>query len=116
MLCSRRAIGPLYTCVNSFLTPGELAYILRNSLSQVLITSWAKREVALAALPDCPTVKLVLIVDGPSKGESVVNLDEATGRTGAHSPSPIADHRGTQKTRPRSTNGAGGGNRTRTDL
>ena len=31
--------GLYYTNVNSYLTPGELAYIVNNSLSQVLITS-----------------------------------------------------------------------------
>src|SRR5215471_19024130 len=57
--------GLYYTCVNSFLTVEELAYILQNSQSKVLITSEAKREVALAALPLCPRIELCLIVDGP---------------------------------------------------
>ena len=42
--------GLYYTAINSFLTAGELAYIVNNSLSRVLITSQAKREIALAAL------------------------------------------------------------------
>ena len=42
--------GLYYTCVNSFLTPDELAYILNNSESKILITSEAKRGVAMAAL------------------------------------------------------------------
>ena len=42
--------GLYYTNVNSFLTAGELAYIVNNSLSKVLIASQARREVALAAL------------------------------------------------------------------
>ncbi len=33
--------GVYYTCVNSFLTPDELAYILNNSESRILITSEA---------------------------------------------------------------------------
>ena len=40
--------GHYYTCVNSFLTVEELAYILNNSQSKVLITSQAKRDIALA--------------------------------------------------------------------
>src|SRR5215475_5313873 len=60
--------GLYYTCVNSFLTVEELAYILNNSQSKVLITSEAKREVALAALPSCPAIELTLIVDGPGDG------------------------------------------------
>jgi long-chain acyl-CoA synthetase len=69
--------GLYYTNVNSFLTAGELAYILNNSRSKVLIASEARRAVALAALRDCPEVELCLIVDGPGEGERVKNLDEA---------------------------------------
>jgi long-chain acyl-CoA synthetase len=70
--------GHYYTCVNSYLTADELAYILNNSQSRVLITSQAKREVALAALPACPGIELTLIVDGPGEGERVLNLEQAT--------------------------------------
>ncbi len=70
--------GLYYTCINSFLTPPELAYIVNNSLSKVLITSQAKREIVLAALADCPRVELCLVVDGPGEGTRVRNLDEAT--------------------------------------
>src|SRR4051812_16859369 len=70
--------GHYYTCVNSFLTVEELAYILNNSQSRVLITSQAKREVALAALELCPKVELCLIVDGPGDGDRVLNLAQAT--------------------------------------
>jgi long-chain acyl-CoA synthetase len=80
--------GLYFTCINSFLTADELAYIVNNSLSKVLITSEAKREVALAAIRDCPKVELLLIVDGPGAGERIRNLSEAT----AEFPStPIAD-------------------------
>src|SRR5437764_13785291 len=74
--------GHYYTCVNSFLTVEELAYILNNSQSKVLITSQAKRDVALAALPLCPKVELCLVVDGPGQnrgdGDKVLNLEAAT--------------------------------------
>ncbi len=56
--------GLYYTCVNSYLTPEELAYIVDNSDSKVLITSAAKAEVAREALLRCPKVVLALIVDG----------------------------------------------------
>src|SRR3981081_2909115 len=42
--------GLYFTCVNSFLTADELAYIVNNSQSRVLIFSQARREVALEAL------------------------------------------------------------------
>ena len=70
--------GLYYTCINSFLTAAEVAYIINNSLSRVLITSEAKREIALAALVDCPSVELCLIADGPGDSERVRNLTEAT--------------------------------------
>ena len=79
--------GLYYTCINSFLTPDEVAYIVNNSESKILITSQAKRAVALAALGQCPKVTLCLIVDGPGDGR-LQNLDEATA---AFPDTPIAD-------------------------
>ena len=80
--------GLFYTCINSFLTADELAYIVSNSESKILITSQAKREVALAALKQCPNVELCLIADGAGNGEREQNLDQATARFPA---TPIAD-------------------------
>ncbi len=80
--------GLYYTNVNSFLTAGELAYIVNNSLSKALITSEARRETALAALRECPNVDLCLVVDGAGEGERVRNLDEATAALPA---TPIPD-------------------------
>ncbi len=80
--------GLYYTCINSFLTPDELAYIVNNSQSKVLIISEAKREVALAALAQCPAVELCLVVDGPGDGKKILNLGEATAGFPA---TPIAD-------------------------
>src|ERR1700722_10241124 len=80
--------GLYYTCVNSFLTAGEVAYILNNSRSKVLITSRAKLEVASTALSECPGIELCLIVDAPGDGKSVRNLDEETSRFPA---TPIPD-------------------------
>ena len=80
--------GLYFTNVNSFLTAGELAYIVNNSQSKALITSQARREAALAALRECPKVELCLIVDGPGEGERIRSLDEATAR---YPPTPIPD-------------------------
>jgi long-chain acyl-CoA synthetase len=60
--------GLYYTAVNSHLTGDELAYILDNSESRVLIASRATLEVALQAIPQCPKLELCLLVnegDGP---------------------------------------------------
>src|SRR3954453_19178930 len=68
--------GLYYTCINSFLTPDEIAYIVNNSESRILITLQAKRAVALAALGHCRKAPRCLIVDGPGDGR-LQNLDEA---------------------------------------
>jgi long-chain acyl-CoA synthetase len=80
--------GLYFTCVNSFLTAEELAYIVNNSQSRVLITSQAKRDTARAALKACPKVELCVIADGPGEGERIVGLHEATKGLPA---TPIAD-------------------------
>ncbi|MDB5480426.1 MAG: AMP-dependent synthetase and ligase [Caulobacteraceae bacterium] len=69
--------GLYYTCINSYLTAEEVAYILTNSRSRVLITSQAKLPVALAAMALAPAVERCLVVDGPGDGAAVANLDEA---------------------------------------
>ena len=89
MLRRGRAIRALLTpAVNSFLTANELAFIINNSLSKVLITSEAKREVAIAALRDCPKVELCLVADGAGEGSRVRSLSEATAEFPA---TPIGD-------------------------
>ena len=80
--------GLYYTCINSYLKTDEVAYIVNNSQSQVLITSQARREVAMAALRDCPLVKLCLVVDGPGDEGIVRNLAQATAN---YPETPIAD-------------------------
>ena len=70
--------GLYYTCVNSYLTGSELAYIVDNSESRILITSVAKLEVAREALKLCPKIELCIVVDGESESERIVGLQEAT--------------------------------------
>src|SRR5271169_3080680 len=79
--------GLYYTCINSFLTPEEVAYIVNNSESKVLIFSQEKRSVATEALKNCPNVEVTIIVDGPGDRQ-IFNLHDAT--TGFPS-TPIPD-------------------------
>src|ERR1700761_478928 len=80
--------GLYFTCVNSFLTAGELAYILTNSQSRILITSKAKLDIAREAIKECPGIELCIVVDGPGESDRIVGLEAAT----AGLPStPIAD-------------------------
>jgi len=87
--CAAGARSGLYfTCVNSYLTADEVAYIVDNSQSKILISSMARRAVALAALEKCPGVEFCLLVDGPGDGKRILGLDEAA----SHFPdTPIAD-------------------------
>ncbi len=52
--------GLYYTCINSYLTPDEVAYIVNNSESKVLITSDEKRTVATEALKQCPDIEVAV--------------------------------------------------------
>src|SRR3954447_20441087 len=70
--------GLYFTCVNSYLTPRELAYILDNSQSRVLITSVAKLDAAREALKECPSVELCIVADGETESERIVGLRDAT--------------------------------------
>src|SRR6266403_5368280 len=80
--------GLYFTCINSFLTADELAYIVNNSESRILIFSEARREVALQVLRQCPKVEISLVVDGRGDGDRIVNLDDATSGMPA---TPITD-------------------------
>jgi long-chain acyl-CoA synthetase len=80
--------GLYYTCVNSYLTAGELAYIVNNSCSRILVTSVAKLDIAREALKQCPKVELCIVADGKGESERIVGLEAAT--SGLPS-TPIAD-------------------------
>src|ERR1700709_2854272 len=70
--------GLYFTCVNSYLTASELAYILTNSKSRILITSTAKLDIAREALKECPKVELCIVVDGAGESQRIVGLQAAT--------------------------------------
>ncbi len=84
--------GLYYTCVNSYLTADELAYIVDNSESKVLITSQAKRDIALEAVADCPGVTLVLVVDEPG-GSDDSRVRDYVEATGDHPSDPLPAER-----------------------
>ena len=90
--CGAAARSGLYfTCINSFLTADEVAFIVNDSDSQVLITSAAKQDVALEAVKQCPKIKKVLVVDGGQEGDGLV-VDFAAAVAGFPA-TPIADER-----------------------
>jgi long-chain acyl-CoA synthetase len=89
--------GLYYTCVNSYLTPDELAYILQNSESRLLVTSAGRLEVALKALAQCPAVTLCLVVDGAQAAAGPApahcRVADYAAEIGQHPSTPIADER-----------------------
>ena len=68
--------GLFYTCINSFLTAEEMAYIVTNSESRILITSAAKLPLVLDAMPACPKLEAVWVIDDP---QAPVDLSVAEG-------------------------------------
>jgi len=80
--------GLYYTCVNSYLTADELAYIVNNSASRALITSRAMLDTALAAVKQCPNVTLLLVADGEDDAGPFASLQAAAAR---FPDTPIAD-------------------------
>ena len=80
--------GLYYTCINSYLKDEELAYILNNSESRILITSADKLEVAREALVHCPNIEKCLVAGADGDGGQVVNYEQALS---AYSTEPIAD-------------------------
>lgn len=94
--------GLYYTAANSYLTANELAYILENSESQILITSGSRLAVAREAMAQVPRIRLCLVVDAPEglvrdgpidradPGESIPVRDFVSA-TQEHPDTPIAD-------------------------
>ncbi len=85
--------GLIYTPINSYLTAEELAYIVDNSESKVLITSRAKRDTAIEAARDCPRLTHILVVDDDGTSGDARVVDYVTA-VSAQPTTPIADERG----------------------
>ncbi|MFK8020598.1 MAG: AMP-binding protein [Pseudomonadales bacterium] len=80
--------GLYYTCINSFLKGEELAYILNNSQSKILITSVEKLAIATEALKSCPNITQCLVVGGETQSDSVLSFEETLA---SYPTTPIAD-------------------------
>ena len=82
--------GLYYTCINSYLSADEVAFIVNDSRSRVVFASVAKAEVA-HQLPDlCPAVERWILVDAPTSVGRYESFAEAV----AEMPTgPISDER-----------------------
>ena len=86
--------GLYYTCINGYLQAEELAYILNNSESALLITSAEKLATALEALASAPQVTLCLVVGGGAAVEGLAGAARVTDFDAAvagYPATPIAD-------------------------
>ena len=81
--------GLYFTCINSYLTAAELAYIVDNSQAKLLVTSRAKLAVALEALKLCPKIERCLVVDGGP--ELQPPWQDYAAAVAAYPATPIAD-------------------------
>lgn len=84
--------GLYYTCINSYLKAEELAYILDNSRSRLLVTSASRLDVALQALAQCPRIQSCLVVDAAALPDDD-RLADYAGAVAAYPDTPIADER-----------------------
>jgi long-chain acyl-CoA synthetase len=80
--------GLYYTCVNSYLAPDEVAYIVNDCQARVVITSAAKRTVALQLPALCPKVERWLMVDTGEPHHAFEVYEDATA---GFSTEPVAD-------------------------
>jgi len=71
--------GLYYTCINSYLAPDEVAYIINDSTARVFVTSAAKRDVAVQLPALCPGVERWLMADTDDPPEPYESLAEAVG-------------------------------------
>ncbi|MEY2398856.1 MAG: long-chain acyl-CoA synthetase [Actinomycetota bacterium] len=58
--------GLYFTCINSYLSPEEVAYIVNDSTAKVFVTTKAKRDVASQLPALCPNVERWIMIDEDS--------------------------------------------------
>jgi long-chain acyl-CoA synthetase len=80
--------GLYYTCVNSYLSPEEVAYIINDSLSRVVVIGASKAEVASQLPAMCPKVERWLVVGESSLEGPFESFDTAVAEYPDH---PIDD-------------------------
>jgi len=80
--------GLYFTCVNSYLSADEVAYIVNDSQARVFITSDGKRDVAAELPPMCPNVERWLIVDSDAPPPGYERYEDAVA---PYPTDPVAD-------------------------
>jgi acyl-CoA synthetase (AMP-forming)/AMP-acid ligase II len=80
--------GIYYTCINSYLSADEVAYIVNDCEARIVISSAAKRDIAVQLPALCPAVERWLMVDIDAPDAPWEVYDEATAR---YPTAPVAD-------------------------
>jgi long-chain acyl-CoA synthetase len=82
--------GLYYTLVNSHSSADEVAYIINDCHARVVITSWAKSEIAEKLPALCPGVERWLIIDAPA-GQAPVGYQRVEDVTVDFPDTPVDD-------------------------
>lgn len=85
--------GLYYTCINSYLTASEMAYIVNNSRSEVLITSTERLHIVEEAVGEFDNIRRILVSGGVPEhitDERFVDFNEAVATAPS---SPLEDER-----------------------
>jgi long-chain acyl-CoA synthetase len=80
--------GLYFTCINSYLSPEEVAYIVNDSESRVVVTSAAKADVAHQLPALCPKVERWLMVGDVAATGPFESFDDAVS---SYPDTPITD-------------------------
>jgi long-chain acyl-CoA synthetase len=83
--------GLYFTPVNSYLAAEEVAYVINDSRSRVVITSTAKAEVAAQLPALCPDVDRFIMVDTTDAGTVVDGYESWADTVGAQSTDHVVD-------------------------
>jgi long-chain acyl-CoA synthetase len=83
--------GLYFTCINSYLTADEVAYIVNDCKAKVLITSAAKREIAVEVAKLCPNVTLFLMINDPGAEATTAPFVDYESAIRALPITPVAD-------------------------
>src|SRR4051794_8481815 len=80
--------GLYFTCINSYLTAEEVAYIVDDCAARVLVTSAAKADIAVDAVSRTPRVEVFLCLD---TDHPVGPFEPYEGAAAVYPPTPVDD-------------------------
>ena len=64
IVLAAQVAGLYYSTISAYLKPSEIEYIINDSTSKVLVTSYEKREVIEGLLDKCPNLEKIVMVNG----------------------------------------------------